>query len=115
MNIKAVRNSFGWSRVEAAKNLGVSERTVEGWEHGRRVPDTVRILIEKIKEEKMEFKTMWNESGIDYRLMKNGDQVLKVEEGIVPLAKSQGAETIDAEFIDLSRSEATRLGLDWDE
>lgn len=45
LSIKEVRAKLKLSTVELAQRVGVSRRTVEGWEQGRRVPDTAALLI----------------------------------------------------------------------
>jgi putative transcriptional regulator len=34
----AARQNFGWSQTDFARLLGVSVRTLQGWEQGRREP-----------------------------------------------------------------------------
>ena len=47
MDIKAERVKRGLSREELSDILGVSKRTVEAWENGRRNPSKqVKMLIE---------------------------------------------------------------------
>ena len=52
MNIKKSREKLGLSRKELAAKMGVSPRTVEGWEQGRRDPsNTVIKLLEVMSNE----------------------------------------------------------------
>ena len=38
INVKAIREKIALSQTEFAKLFGLSKRTLEHWEHGRRVP-----------------------------------------------------------------------------
>jgi putative transcriptional regulator len=38
IDVKAIREKISLSQVEFAKLFGLSKRTLEHWEHGRRVP-----------------------------------------------------------------------------
>jgi DNA-binding transcriptional regulator YiaG len=46
------RSKHGWTREEAAAKLGVSHRTLQEWEQGRRVPSEMaqRGVFARIKE-----------------------------------------------------------------
>ena len=47
VDVRAIRESFGMSRGKFAILLGISERTLEGWEQGRRKPrGPARMLLE---------------------------------------------------------------------
>lgn len=46
-NIKAVRMKIGMSRAELSRRSGVSLRTIDDWENGRKVPRDV-YLIERV-------------------------------------------------------------------
>ena len=47
IDVRAIRASFGMSRAKFAALLGISERTLEGWEQGRRKPrGPARTLLE---------------------------------------------------------------------
>ncbi len=43
--IRSIRYQRGWSVREMADALGVSPRTVEGWEQGRKIPRYIQILL----------------------------------------------------------------------
>jgi putative transcriptional regulator len=46
IDVAAVRRRFGLSRPKFAALLGISARTLEGWEQGRREPDgPARVLL----------------------------------------------------------------------
>ena len=46
-DVRAIRESFSMSQAEFADFIGISKRTLEGWEQGRRKPDgTARRLLE---------------------------------------------------------------------
>lgn len=47
-DVKAIREKVGISQEEFAKLLGVSSRTVQNWEAGKKVPDSKRELLLKI-------------------------------------------------------------------
>ena len=47
VDVRAIRESLGMSRSKFAALLGISERTLEGWEQGRRKPrGPARMLLE---------------------------------------------------------------------
>lgn len=47
IDVRAIRESFSMSRSKFAALLGISERTLEGWEQGRRKPrGPARMLLE---------------------------------------------------------------------
>ncbi len=48
-NIKAIREKLHVSQEEFAKMLGVSSRTVQNWERGKKVPDSKRELLCKLE------------------------------------------------------------------
>ena len=47
-----MRESWGWTVVEMAEKMGVSPRTVEGWEQGRQMGGTARKLLEDLEKKK---------------------------------------------------------------
>ena len=42
--LRAWREAKGWTRKKAAKELGVTERSLENWEYGHRKPPAVAAL-----------------------------------------------------------------------
>ena len=47
VDVRAIREGFDMSRSKFAALLGISERTLEGWEQGRRKPrGPARMLLE---------------------------------------------------------------------
>ena len=47
LDVRSIRESFGMTRAKFATLLGISERTLEGWEQGRRKPrGPARMLLE---------------------------------------------------------------------
>ena len=47
VDVRAIRERFDMSRREFSALLGISERTLEGWEQGRRKPrGPARMLLE---------------------------------------------------------------------
>ena len=54
-----IRDTRGWSRKELAEAVGVSPRTIEGWEGGRHRPDrravvALREIWRAVKQERAE-------------------------------------------------------------
>ena len=47
-NLKFLRTQKGISQEEFAKRLGVSSRTVQNWECGKKIPDSKREILAKI-------------------------------------------------------------------
>lgn len=47
-NARAVREQLGLSRSQFAALIGVSERTVEGWEQGRRQPSGPALTLLRV-------------------------------------------------------------------
>ena len=47
-SIQAVRERFGLSTTELAKELGVAKRTVEGWEGGRMPSGPIIVLLQRL-------------------------------------------------------------------
>lgn len=45
---KLIRKQYDWSTKVIGEYLGVSGRTIEGWEHGRKVPKTALLLLEYV-------------------------------------------------------------------
>lgn len=46
---KEFRKANGWTQSQLAEHVGVSKRTVEGWEQGRTTPDRrSRIELDKL-------------------------------------------------------------------
>ena len=45
---RQVRQQKGWSTAELAEQLGVSARTVEGWEQGRMPSKPALIILSKL-------------------------------------------------------------------
>ena len=41
-DVKVIREKLGISQEEFAKRLGVSSRTVQNWECGKKIPDSKR-------------------------------------------------------------------------
>lgn len=53
--IRELRDLLGDTQAELATRLGVSKRTVEGWEVDRRVPGgPVKVLLEQLRREATE-------------------------------------------------------------
>ena len=50
-DIKALRKAHKWSTTDLAEMCGVSGRTVEGWEQGRKVSRPAGILLYKLIEQ----------------------------------------------------------------
>ena len=50
-DVKAIREKLGISQEEFAKCLGVSSRTVQNWEFGKKIPDSKREILAKIAEQ----------------------------------------------------------------
>lgn len=46
--LRLIRKSKGWSVAEMAEQLGVSARTVEGWEQGRMPSKPALIILSKL-------------------------------------------------------------------
>ena len=49
--IKHLRKIKDWSTTELAEKLGVSKRTIEGYELGRPVPKMAMLLIQRLLQE----------------------------------------------------------------
>ena len=47
-DVKVIREKLGISQEEFAKRLGVSSRTVQNWECGKKIPDSKREILAKI-------------------------------------------------------------------
>lgn len=47
-DVKAIREKLGISQEEFAKRLGVSSRTVQNWECGKKISDSKREILAKI-------------------------------------------------------------------
>jgi len=47
-DVKAIREKLGISQEEFAKRLGVSSRTVQNWECGKKIPDSKREILAMI-------------------------------------------------------------------
>jgi phage repressor protein C with HTH and peptisase S24 domain len=47
-NVKEIREKIGISQEEFAKMLGVSSRTVQNWERGKKIPDSKREMLAKL-------------------------------------------------------------------
>ncbi|MFC1376869.1 MAG: helix-turn-helix domain-containing protein [gamma proteobacterium symbiont of Ctena orbiculata] len=48
--VKAIRESMGYSQARFARTFGVSKRTVENWEQGRRCPTgAARTLLRLVE------------------------------------------------------------------
>ncbi len=45
--IRLIRNKKNWCRMELAYKLGVSHRTIEGWETGRYKPKRTTLILLK--------------------------------------------------------------------
>jgi DNA-binding transcriptional regulator YiaG len=45
------RKAKGWTRRQAAEQLGINHRTLEGWEYGRRRPPAI-VVLEKLWAER---------------------------------------------------------------
>lgn len=45
--IQTARQSRNWTVADLAARVGVSPRTVEGWEQGKRPSATARIVLEQ--------------------------------------------------------------------
>lgn len=43
--VKSIRKKYGISTREFARRLGVSHRTVEGWEQGRTITPQTKLFI----------------------------------------------------------------------
>ncbi len=43
-NLEFLRKRKGWTQLELASKLGVSESVIAHWEHGRRQPQTMEIV-----------------------------------------------------------------------
>lgn len=50
IDIKKIRKLHGWTQDDLAKKCGVSIRTVQNWENGKTIPQSVVNLISKIDE-----------------------------------------------------------------
>ena len=48
--IKKIRGKNGWNTEEMGKRLGVSQRTIEGWEQGRTTPKPLIPMINLLVE-----------------------------------------------------------------
>ena len=47
-DVKAIREKLGISQEEFAKRLGVSSRTVQNWEFGKKIPDSKHEIFAKV-------------------------------------------------------------------
>ena len=47
-DVKVIREKLGISQEEFAIRLGVSSRTVQNWECGKKIPDSKREILAKI-------------------------------------------------------------------
>lgn len=54
IDVKAIREKLGISQEEFAKVLGVSSRTVQNWERGKKIPDSKREILRKIANDQTE-------------------------------------------------------------
>lgn len=50
--IKRIRAARGWNTKAMGEALGVSSRTVEGWEQGRPIECTILLRIARVMREK---------------------------------------------------------------
>lgn len=49
--LKALRDAFDMTQLEFAKHLGVTLRTLAGWETKRSIPRVVANLLDRIEKE----------------------------------------------------------------
>ncbi len=49
--IKKLRQELGWSAWKLGKEVGVSPRTVEGWEQGRPISKLALKILKQIKND----------------------------------------------------------------
>jgi type II secretory ATPase GspE/PulE/Tfp pilus assembly ATPase PilB-like protein len=61
--IKAIREAYSLTRAHLALLIGVRQKTVEGWELGRKVPEVAWVAIEYkiLKEMELDRKTIMDE------------------------------------------------------
>ena len=51
MNIKDIRTLTGLSQSKFAERYGIPVRTLQGWEAGKKVPDYVLVLLDRVVHE----------------------------------------------------------------
>ena len=51
MTIKGIRALTGLSQSKFAERYGIPVRTLQGWELGKKVPDYVLLLLERVVRE----------------------------------------------------------------
>ena len=51
--VKAMRAVKQWATKDIADRVGVSRRTVEGWEQGRAIPMTASIILRTIMHDEV--------------------------------------------------------------
>lgn len=61
MTIKEIRERTGLSQSQFAKRYGISVRTLQGWETGKRPPEYVLSLLERCVSE--DFKKVIDNDG----------------------------------------------------
>ena len=54
MTIKEIRERTGLSQSQFAKKYGISVRTLQGWESGKRPPECVPFLLDRCVSEDFE-------------------------------------------------------------
>jgi len=47
--VRRLRREIGWSRAQMGEEMGVSSRTVEGWEQGRPISGPAIRLLRQLK------------------------------------------------------------------
>lgn len=59
----------------------------------------------------MEYRTLFLDGGICYRLMKKNGEIIKINDDLHDLALAQGAEEIEDDYIEIDDKTGDRLGL----
>lgn len=52
IDVKTLRENLGITQKELAKMIGVSEKTVQNWEYGRKVPETKSVILRSLSLKK---------------------------------------------------------------
>lgn len=101
--IRSAREARGWSQIELAQQVGVTNRTIGEWERGARVPKKHIGRIEKIlgitlrdtKTELGEFTDPQLTAEITARLASRDERIRNLEQRVAALEERLRAAGID--------------------
>lgn len=64
LDVKKLRETYGLTQQELADRCGVTLRTVQNWERGRTIPDSMMKLLEKIGSEDETISSYAKDNGV---------------------------------------------------